>query len=185
MKNLKKKLLISVLFILPLMTSGCDFTITGNINNDSNKTDNDTVNNDNNTKDSNLESDVNETTDNSKVEPSETNKENTETDTIKTVKYVFTTADRLAMSGNPGILNIYELSDSKIEFDYNHGWNFEEMIIDRKVSGTAFKNSEGLYEYKESIDGYEYKITIKYNEDQVILREYKDENFYSATNLWS
>lgn len=49
MKNIKKKMLVSALCVLPLMTSGCNFTITGNVDKDTNKSENETTNNESNT----------------------------------------------------------------------------------------------------------------------------------------
>lgn len=103
----------------------------------------------------------------------------------KNVVYEFTSADSFASQGNPGILKIFDLTNSKIEFEYNHGWNFAQSTIDRKISGIAKLNTENLYEFSENVDGYNYTITIKFSEEMITLSEYIDRNLISIINLWS
>lgn len=103
----------------------------------------------------------------------------------KTVKYEFTSADNMAAQGNPGILKIVELNNDKIEFEYNHGWNFTESTIDREILGIAEINSGNLYEFNESVDGHEYSITFNVSEEMVTLSEYIDGELLSIINLWA
>ena len=103
----------------------------------------------------------------------------------KNVKYQFESGDNLAAQGNPGIVKVYDISDKKMKFEYNQGWNFKESTIDRTITGTANKNSEGLYEYTEDADGHEYKITIEFSEEKINLKEYKDGELISERNLWA
>lgn len=109
----------------------------------------------------------------------------TPSEETKTVKYEFTSADSFAMQGNPGIFKIFDLNTSKMEFEYNHGWNFAESTIDRKVAGIAKLNEQNLYEFVENIDGHKYSIIIDFSEKMIALSEYIDENLISRINLWS
>lgn len=104
---------------------------------------------------------------------------------LKNVIYEFTSADSFAAQGNPGILKIYELTNSQMDFEYNHGWNFEESTIDRKVSGIAKTNNENLYEFSENVDGHQYSIIIEFSEEMVTLSEYIDGELLSRINLWA
>lgn len=101
------------------------------------------------------------------------------------VKYEFTSADNLAAEGNPGILKIFNLTDSQMIFEYNHAWDFTQYTIDRKISATANIIDENLYEFIEYIDGHTYSITIKFDEEMVTLCEYSDGSLISQINLWA
>lgn len=103
----------------------------------------------------------------------------------KNVKYEFTSADSFAAHGNPGILKIFDLTNTIIDFEYNHGWNFAESTIDRKISGIATINDNNLYEFTENIDGYQYNITFKISDEMVTLSEYIDGELFSIINLWA
>lgn len=109
-------------------------------------------------------------------------KTNTSTEIIK---YEFTSADSLAAQGNPGILKIFELSNTQMRFEYNHGWNFEESTIDRKITGIAEKNIENIYEFTEYTQEHKYTIKIKFTQEMVTLSEYIDDDLISRINLWS
>lgn len=64
MKNLKKKLLVSALCVLPIITSGCEFNINGNVTNDNDdKTDNSNVINENQNTDNNFVSKLDDSKD--------------------------------------------------------------------------------------------------------------------------
>ena len=105
----------------------------------------------------------------------------------KTVKYEFTTADRMAVRGYAGVFKIYDITDKYIKFEYNHGWNKDTSTIDRKVEGTAdLNNTTNLYEFYEDIDGRSYKLTIDYveGEDIITLNEYWDGDHFGTTNLF-
>ena len=104
---------------------------------------------------------------------------------IKTVIYEFTSADYLAAEGNLGIFKIYELTDSQMNFEYNHAWNFEQNTIDRQISETAEINNENLYEFNEDIDEHKYTIKINFSEEMITLYEYSDSELISQINLWS
>lgn len=104
---------------------------------------------------------------------------------VKTVIYEFTSSDNFAAQGNPGILKIFELTDTQMDFEYNHGWNFAESTIDRNVSGIAKLNEQNLYEFVENIDGHKYSIIIKFSEEMITLSEYIDGDLISKINLWS
>ena len=108
-----------------------------------------------------------------------------ESNSTKTVKYEFTSADNMAAQGNPGILKIFDLTNTKLEFEYNHGWNFTESTIDRKIFGIAEIKEENIYEFNENIDGHKYSITFNVSEEMVTLSEYIDEDLLSMINLWS
>lgn len=102
----------------------------------------------------------------------------------KSVKYEFTSADSFAAQGNPGILKIFDLTNTKIDFEYNHGWNFSESTIDRKISGIATINDGNLYEFTENVDDHQYSITFKISDEMVTLSEYIDGELFSIINLW-
>lgn len=103
----------------------------------------------------------------------------------KSIKYEYTSADSFAAQGNPGILKIFDLTNTKIDFEYNHGWNFAESTIDRKISGIATINDNNLYEFIENIDGHQYSITFKISDEMVTLSEYIDGELFSMINLWA
>lgn len=99
-----------------------------------------------------------------------------------TVKYQFESGDNLAAEGRPGIVKIFEINDNEMKFEYNQGFDVTNGTTEKTVVGTANKNQEGLYEYKEDANGY--RITIEFSEDKINLKEYKDENLISERNLW-
>ena len=103
----------------------------------------------------------------------------------ESIQYEFTSADNLAAQGDPGILKIFDLTNTKIDFEYNHGWNFAESTIDRKISGIATINDNNLYEFIENIDGHQYSITFKFSDEMVTLSEYIDGELFSMINLWA
>lgn len=113
------------------------------------------------------------------------NYSNNLSDSTKTPLYVFESANRQAANGNPEILNIFELNDNIMDFDYNHGWDFETNTITRIVSGTAIKTEENQYEFSEIIYNNEYKIIFEYSTEKVMLQEYSNGELISTINLWS
>lgn len=107
---------------------------------------------------------------------------NSNSNSNNTVKYQFESGDNLAAQGKPGIVKIFEINDNEMKFEYNQAFDINNGTNEKTIAGTANKNQEGLYEYKEDTNGY--RITIEFSEDKINLKEYKDENLISERNLW-
>ena len=104
----------------------------------------------------------------------------------RSVEYEFTSADQAAAKGSPKILKIFELTENKLEFEYNSAFDFSKSTTDRQVSGTAKTNAEQSYEFEETVDGHQYKLIFEFNssKDTVKVYEYDNGNEISFINLF-
>ncbi len=94
------------------------------------------------------------------------------------ILYSYVSADNSAMNGNPEILDVYEKTDKIIRFKYHAGW------LENDVTGTANKESEGVYSYKDG--GYEIKIQLNsLGEDSIKVTEYNNGELSGWKNLFT
>lgn len=105
-----------------------------------------------------------------------TNLDNTQTSNTETsntennAMYTFTSVDTAAVQGNPKILNIFELNENEMQFDYNSGFDFSKSTIDRQITGTAKINADQMYEYEEVTDGHLYKLVFEFDETDTMIK---------------
>lgn len=97
-----------------------------------------------------------------------TNLDNTQTS--NSAMYTFTSVDTAAVQGNPKILNIFDLNENEMQFDYNSGFDFSKSTIDRQITGTAKINADQMYEYEEVTDGHLYKLVFEFDETDTMIK---------------
>lgn len=165
--------------------------LTSEINNLQTTTNNlpDKLNNISNTINSNSNNTANtnsiDNTSSNKIKENENISNNSNT-TNKSVKYKFESVDNAAARGYPKILNIYELTENDLSFEYNSGFDFSKSTIDRNLTGTARANAEQLYEYEENVSGHQYKLMFEFNDKKDIVKVYEYDNGrkLSEIELW-
>lgn len=106
----------------------------------------------------------------------ESNSKNTEQKDTLDVKvlYTYTSGDNNALKGNPEVLTIYSMSDTKIEFKYHAVWN------EKDIEGIAKKVDKNNYIYELN----DYKIQLNINDDSAEVKEYMNEQLNSTTKLF-
>ena len=104
----------------------------------------------------------------------------------RSVIYEFTSADKAAAEGHPKILKIFELTENKLDFEYDSAYDFSKNTLDRQVSGTAKTNADEIYEFEETVDNHQYKLIFEFNKskDTVKVYEYDNGNEIGFINLY-
>lgn len=92
----------------------------------------------------------------------------------KKILYLYTIGDDNAMKGDPEILKIYSMDDTKLDFQYHAVWN------EKDISGIAQKTDKNEYVYEKD----NYKIELNLNEDSIEVKEYTNEQLTSTVNLF-
>ena len=143
-----------------------------------------TINSENeitNTVENQIKNEVNNESENNLVQEKENKEETTtkkESNAKDKVLYSYVSGDKSAMNGNPEILDVYEKTDKIIRFKYHAAW------LENDVTGTANKESEGVYSYKDG--SYEIKLQLNsLGEDSIKVTEYKNGEVAGWENLFT
>ena len=148
-KNNSKKNTIILLILILLLAILCGLFITDKLSSNKKSTTNDPVS-------------KNEYNENIKKQES------------RTPLYTYTSGDVNAANGNPEVLKVYEIDETKIDFNYHNASNKKD------VTGTAKKveNNKYIYELEE------YKIKLTIMDDTIEVKEYINNKLNSTIKLF-
>lgn len=121
-----------------------------------------------NLNDQNTSSDKNNNKNENNVKPKDNIKDE------KSILYTYESSDNNAAKGDPEILTIYSMDDSKIDFKYHAVWN------EKDITGIAKKVDTNKYSYELN----SYKIELTINSDFVEVKEYMNNQLNSTVKLF-